>query len=388
MNNILQLDSNNCSGCAVCAAVCPTSAITFGQDERGFYMPFVDESKCISCGKCRNVCLKGGISGRKITDGKLYAARLFDEKVTAQCSSGGIAWDITALSVKQGRYVAGCVYDVTENKAKHIVARTLEECEGFKNSKYIQSETEDCFKQLVEIAKADPSASFTVFGLPCQIYGIRKAFENLPNDLLCVELFCHGVPTHKLWESYLDYLGIENIKEVNFRHKRDGWHQFGIFVRGESEEHFGTSAPVGRDYFYKVFFDENVLRDSCIDCKLRKFESLADIRLGDFWGKRYIHDNKGVSAVLTLTEKGEEVVSLLEGTEIMEKDIPLTDYRYTCFEDKKDVVDIKSREKALELLARGKTTDKVVRGVFMTYPLKKKYIRLRLELKSLLKKRR
>ena len=80
MNNILQLDSNNCSGCAVCAAVCPTSAITFGQDERGFYMPFVDENKCISCGKCRNVCLKGGISGRKITDGKLYAARLFDER--------------------------------------------------------------------------------------------------------------------------------------------------------------------------------------------------------------------------------------------------------------------------------------------------------------------
>ena len=38
----------------------------------------------------------------------------------------------------------------------------------------------------------------------------------------------------------------------------------------------------------------------------------TDIRLGDFWGKRFLNDRKGVSAVAITSDKGREVFDAIE----------------------------------------------------------------------------
>lgn len=42
-----------CTGCQMCAAVCPKGAIQIKEDADGFLKPFIQEERCISCGICR-----------------------------------------------------------------------------------------------------------------------------------------------------------------------------------------------------------------------------------------------------------------------------------------------------------------------------------------------
>ena len=54
MNNISKLPY--CYGCSVCASACPKKAISMHIDTEGFYKPIVDDSICVNCGICLNVC--------------------------------------------------------------------------------------------------------------------------------------------------------------------------------------------------------------------------------------------------------------------------------------------------------------------------------------------
>ena len=46
----------NCSACTACVAICPKGAITMAEDADGFLYPAVEESKCVHCGLCEQVC--------------------------------------------------------------------------------------------------------------------------------------------------------------------------------------------------------------------------------------------------------------------------------------------------------------------------------------------
>ena len=46
----------DCCGCTACYAVCPKEAITMEPDQEGFDYPVIDESKCVRCYRCIEVC--------------------------------------------------------------------------------------------------------------------------------------------------------------------------------------------------------------------------------------------------------------------------------------------------------------------------------------------
>ena len=52
-----------------------------------------------------------------------------------------------------------------------------------------------------------------------------------------------------------------------------------------------------------------MLNDSCAKCRIRDLSNIPDIRVGDFWGKKYDHRNEGISAVLCLSNKGKEILT-------------------------------------------------------------------------------
>ena len=58
--------------------------------------------------------------------------------------------------------------------------------------------------------------------------------------------------------------------------------------------------------FYRFFFDNVALNNSCFTCDFRKSRVASDLRLGDFLGKKYEYREDGVSAVLVATEKGRQ----------------------------------------------------------------------------------
>ena len=49
-------NKEECSGCATCYSICPVSAIYMLPDEEGFLYPWIDETKCVKCKQCVNVC--------------------------------------------------------------------------------------------------------------------------------------------------------------------------------------------------------------------------------------------------------------------------------------------------------------------------------------------
>lgn len=55
---ILFENKAECSGCGACFSICPVQAIAMQEDAEGFEYPAVDDSKCIRCYKCTDVCTK------------------------------------------------------------------------------------------------------------------------------------------------------------------------------------------------------------------------------------------------------------------------------------------------------------------------------------------
>ena len=55
MKNISEV--HDCYGCGVCATACGRKIIEIGLNKDGFYEPHItDESRCIECGICTEVC--------------------------------------------------------------------------------------------------------------------------------------------------------------------------------------------------------------------------------------------------------------------------------------------------------------------------------------------
>lgn len=56
---IAQIDPNRCTGCGLCAEVCPFKAVRVEEDERGRRVARVDDAVCMGCGACQARCAFG-----------------------------------------------------------------------------------------------------------------------------------------------------------------------------------------------------------------------------------------------------------------------------------------------------------------------------------------
>lgn len=301
-----------CTSCQMCAAVCAKNAITIQLNEDGFYRPYIDEDKCVDCGLCTKVCYKFD-ANVKVTNTdaldklKVYSAQYKSASILEKVTSGGVADALAKELVKQGFVCIGVTYNDDRHRAEHVIASTVGETDAFRGSKYIQSYSLDAFKSLVKNAR---TTKFAIFGLPCHIYAAHQFLSrrNLRDNCLLIDLFCHGCPSMLVWNKYEQKIKkqVKNKKfdDVQFRSKVRGWGTFYVVVVVVEGVRAFISSPK-QDEFYSLFFSDHVLNDACSDCKLRSTMEYTDIRLGDFWGKRFLNDRKGVSAVAITSERGQ-----------------------------------------------------------------------------------
>ena len=311
MNIATAQSDYSCSGCGACLAACPCDAIKLILNARGFFQASVDNSKCVDCGQCMHTCTRfdGALSGVDIRKSVVFAMQSADAETVRRSSSGGIAHEIASWALQQGYILCGAVYDLATDRVKHVITKDISQLDG---SKYLQSDT-SIFAELIENARK--GQRFAVFGVPCQIAGLAKAAEmkKCRDKLLLVEVFCHGVPTYYLWEkeceNVREKLQCEHFDSVQFRDKKNGWHSYCLRFEADGKVCYGTRE---RDFFYRVFFEDVLLNDSCMNCRMRKELSFADVRLGDYWGKRYQARDDGVSAVFCNTSFGESIIQQLQ----------------------------------------------------------------------------
>lgn len=233
----------------------------------------------------------------------VYAVKHKDEEIRAKSRSGGIFTALSDYILEQNGVVYGCVLD--ENfKAVHVRAENIEERNLMRGSKYIQSSMLDCYKQ----AKNDLfSGKIVLFsGTSCQISGLKGFLGQEYDNLLCVDIVCHGVPSPLVWEKYLEWQEKKNkskVKSVDFRNKsKFGWKAHIETIVFENDKN------VDSDIFKRIFYGHYALRPSCYKCPYKSIMHPADVTIADYWGiddaVPGFNDNKGVSLVLLNTEKG------------------------------------------------------------------------------------
>lgn len=315
-----------CSGCGVCSTICQKNAISMELDDIGFLKPIINREKCINCGLCNKVCPTENGYGTALGDMKLFSAFSEKQDIRKTSSSGGVGYCLAKKAILQGYKVCGVRYNYDINCAEHCIVDKVEQLEDIKGSKYLQSHSEKAFKQLVLDLNSDDKIKYMVFGTPCQISGLKNVLysRNLESRVILVDIFCHGVPSDLVWKQYLNELLINNklssshLKKIVFRDKSFSWHTYYMNI----EDKVGKKYIASRDYdcFLQLFTIGAVNNKSCFTCKYRN-NTVADIRLGDYWGARYQDNEEGFSMVLIATKTGYEAINSLNQLNIEEKPI-------------------------------------------------------------------
>lgn len=317
MNNI-SLVGDHCFGCTACVCICPVSCIAMQPNFQGFLYPKVDESKCINCGRCVDVCpylQSEGIGANLFPHTLVYAAK-HTHQIRKESSSGGIFTLISDMVLSNKGIVYGVAFDSSMN-VRHMRAETPEERNAFRGSKYVQSNLGTIFQQIKSDLNTQRLVLFT--GTPCQVAGLRLFLDHSYENLITIDVVCHGVPSPMVFSSYLQQLEkTTNDKVVNFRFrdKSIGWKKSLIEI---SYQQKGKQyIPQSESTFFKLFISNIILRECCYECKFTSFNRPADISLGDYWDIESVHpifsDDIGVSLILINSQKGKKIWNQIAGT--------------------------------------------------------------------------
>lgn len=314
-NNKVYYSNVSCSGCGACAVKCPKQCIIMKSDKHGFKYPEIDMSKCIKCDICRNTC---PIQNKPDINNILSSYAVFskNEDLRKQSSSGGVFGELSKYIISNGGVVFGVGFDKNFNVV-HMSVDNQKDLIKLQGSKYVQSDLGDSFYKVKQYLDSKKLVLFS--GTPCQIAGLRKFLGRKYDNLIAVDFICHGVPSPLAWQIYLHQLKnrySSEIKNISFRNKDSGWKRYSLKIEFCSGIIF--KQKLTENEYMKSFLTDTIIRESCTSCAFKGISGVSDITLADFWGIEnvfngddYIND-KGVSAVMIRTEKGQDIFDKIE----------------------------------------------------------------------------
>lgn len=226
---------------------------------------------------------------------KTYAAYC-DDEIRKQSSSGGL------FSVIASNYEV--IYGVTMTADCHSAEfrRVIGDISPLRGSKYFQAKVGDTFRWVKQDLEEGKNVLFS--GTGCQINGLKSFLQKEYDNLLTIDVVCHGVPSPKLWDLYAGYREKQFEKKldyVNFRCKDRGWSDFSI---KENQMYISKN----EDPFMRMFLRNYCLRPACYECHAKRHKK-SDMTIADFWGIENVapqmNDGRGISLVITRTDKGQ-----------------------------------------------------------------------------------
>lgn len=354
---------DNCCGCYACVNVCPKDCISMEEDREGFNYPCVDKSKCVDCTLCEKVCPiinKDKVAQGSNEEDNTYVAYTKNETVRKNSSSGGMFTELAESVLKNNGVVFGCAFDDDFN-AHHIMIDNISDLEKLRGSKYIQSQIESTYKEAERILKNGQLVLFS--GVACQIAGLNSYLRKDYNNLITVDVLCHGVPSGKAWRKYIDDNQKRHNAKLNkyyFRNKDNGWKVF--TVKQMYMDNQGESSLFNKDSFMQLFLGEVCLRPSCHNCRFKDIRRPSDITLGDCWGvQNYMpemDDDKGTSVVIAHTKKGVNILNSVKNNLVIKK-AKLDRALPPTADSRKSVLPHKNREIFFKQLNEGKSVDEL-----------------------------
>lgn len=322
---ILYENREDCCGCGACINICPRTAINMVEDECGFLYPQIDESKCVRCQKCKTVCAFQNVKGKN-EPLETHAAISKNREQASQSASGGIFAALATQVIQNGGVVFGAAFSENYGVA-HREVEDIEHLFFLQGSKYVQSRIGSTYQQTKEYLEKGKKVLFS--GTPCQIAGLKSFLGKKYANLLTVDIICHGVPSEKIFQSYLRFIEDKykgKLTYFTFRDKTIGW---GINGKAIFEDSAGKKKKVtlwqsGSSYLF-YFIKGWIYRENCYQCKYAGAHRPGDITLGDYWGIEKQHpdfladgwdESRGISVVIANTERGKIALEKLSEIEL------------------------------------------------------------------------
>lgn len=274
-------------------------------DKYGFLYPYADNSICIECGACEYVCPFPALEHDLNRPHTAYAAWLKDKEICSASSSGGAAYAIGSRVLEKGGVVYGCTADGID--VRHIRVESIKDLKKLQGSKYVQSDVRELFSAVRNDLKNGCPVVF--IGTPCQVAGLKRFIKNIPDNLLLVDIICHGTPSQRMLNEHIANVVPNNcIDNISFR---EGGSRYilTLFVKNKKIWCADVWDEPLKDMYYRAFIDGISFRPSCHVCTFATAERVSDITIGDFWGLGEIDclektEQSGISLILPATAKG------------------------------------------------------------------------------------
>lgn len=250
---------------------------------------------------------------------EVYAFR--NNKVNIQKATSGGAFIALAsaffekYSGKQA-HVYGVVYD-KKLKVLYDVADTLGGCEKFSGSKYVRSNITGTFECVKDDLHHGLAVLFT--GTPCTVVALKNflcRYDINQENLVCIDLICHGTPQPIYWESYKEWLqkkyksALVDFKFRSHEEGSSGYNCVAIFENGKKYRNIPETQIYNRMFLRHYLFPQG-----CFQCKFANLERSGDLTIGDFWGIEEVMPqypyHKDVSEILVNSAKGKMLIDRL-----------------------------------------------------------------------------
>ena len=301
------ISREKCCGCTACASICAKNAIVMNMGEDGFKYPVISEELCVDCGRCVSVCPINNILQNP--QGKSYALKHVDKNILENSTSGGFFTAVSDYYLENDGVVYGAILD-DNLVCRHVRADNIDERNKMRGSKYVESDLANNFSMIKEDLTQNKKVLFV--GTPCQTNGLKNYLKGKDDNLLCIDLICHGVPSPLVFSEHIKYLNKKARKKLvdyKFRSKKWSWHvhrEMAILENGkEWHSNFHTDA------WRAIYYGKLAVRNSCHNCNYTNLTRPGDITIGDCRGVDKVYSDmdsrEGVSLVFVNTPKGEEV---------------------------------------------------------------------------------
>jgi len=347
---IIITNKSNCCGCTACEAICPKQCIEMTADTDGCLYPKVDTSLCIDCHLCEKVCPINNRKEEVPTEQHAFLIQHKDEEILRDSTAGGGFTAVAQWILSKGGIVYGAAYD--ENlKVVHQYVEKEEDLWRFRNSKYVQSSKSGVFNEIKDFLDAGRLVLFS--GTPCENEGLLSFLRKDYDNLVTLDIMCLACPSPRVFDKYLEMQKKENgddLLNVRFREKRYGYKYstMSLFWKSGKQYHEGPDT----DVMLRAFISNMSPRPSCFSCAFKKRYRRVDLTLWDCRNVRKFYkpldNDKGVSRILTHTQKGLEIMQQLndfstiveidveqavDGVKEMIQSVPMNPRREDFFKD-------------------------------------------------------
>ena len=249
-----------------------------------------------------------------------YTGRFFNDDVTKLSSSGGAATAFAKAFIERGGVVLGVCYSDDFEFAQYYLVKKVEELKFIIGTKYLLPKTyiKNIGMDLFSWLKQN-NLPILIFGLGCLISCIKQ--HCLTNKISLekiyfIELICHGATHNKVQKDYVAFLQKKHksrIIDFNIRYKKRSWKPF--YLKAVFENGKVYTKP-----FYYTRYGcgfSNLSLNSCYSCKFKGENHPGNIIIGDCWSESVSDFPAGLSLILALDKKGDELIKFLDTNDFL-----------------------------------------------------------------------